>query len=104
MSEEFKRVIVCRSANELLAPGASLGYECSICKEPLQITPSGRATLEANQGSELLCNPCGLLYVHLAEGVGKLAGTEISPAAQEQLDRGNSSPLADFMRRRRRAS
>lgn len=100
MSNKFKRVIVCRSANESLAPGATVGYECSICKEPLQITPSGRTTLEGDSTSELLCNDCGLLYVNIAESAGRLAWTEVGPAAKEQLSAGNNSPLADFMRRR----
>jgi len=95
----FQMVIVCRSAKESLSPGALLGFECAICNEPLQITPDGKACYESMGGAELLCNPCGLLYVQIADESGRLAGTALSQTAKTQLDKGNDSRLAHWIRR-----
>jgi hypothetical protein len=101
VSDKFQKVIVCRSARESRTPGALVGYECAICQEPLQITPSGKATLESSgPGTDTLCNECGLLYAQIADGAGRLAATEMGPEAKAQLDRGNESGLAHWIRKR----
>lgn len=99
MSTNFQMVIVCRSAKESLAPGAALGYQCAICQEPLQLTPGGKEHLESTAGAELLCNPCGLLYVQIADETGHQVENQMSPHAKAQLDEGNSSGLAQWIRK-----
>lgn len=104
MSDKCDYVIVCRSAppKEAILPGAHLGHDCSICLEPLQLTDGALKQLEARPDARLLCNPCGLLFVHLAEDSGHEMELRQSPAARTQLDHGNDSPLADWVRRRAR--
>lgn len=100
MSEEFDRVIICRIVKDGLTPGAQIGYPCSICQEPLQVTSGGLGTLRQYPGSTLVCNECGLLYVTIAESADKIARTELSPEAKSQLAAGNKSPLARWLRKR----
>jgi hypothetical protein len=95
---EFDRVIICRAVKDGLTPGAQTGYECSICKEPLQVTPGGLGTLRLYPDSALLCNDCGLLYVHMADE--QIERTEMSPEAKRQMAAGNNSPLARWARKR----
>jgi hypothetical protein len=100
MSKEFQRVIICRPVKDGMRPGSQTGYECSICQEALQVSPGGLGTLRQYPGSELLCNECGLLYVHLAESADGIERTEMSPEAESQLALGNKSPLARWIRKR----
>ena|ERR1700685_4319632 len=100
MSQQWERVIICRAVSDGLTPGSETGFVCSMCQEPLQVTPQGLAILRTH-GGELLCNPCGLLYVHVADE--EIARTELSPAAKTQLDAGNKSPLANWTRNHRRS-
>ncbi len=102
MRPQLHRVIICRSAptRESLLPGARLGYNCVICQEPLQLTPHGYERLKSNPGTDLLCNECGLLYVQMAERSGHEIESHQGPVAQAQLDQGNDSPLANWVRRR----
>jgi RNase P subunit RPR2 len=81
MSEE-KPVgfIVCRKGSDPLKPGYMRGFECKICKKPLQVSPSGRAEMErqAALGRAMikLCNACGF---EMAERLHK-AGKELEVA------------------------
>ena len=95
----FQMVIVCRSAKESLSPGALLGFHCAICSEPLQLTPSGKERYESTEGASLLCNPCGLLYVYIADETNHGVETQLSPHAKSQLDQGNDSGLAHWIRK-----
>ena len=99
MTEGLQITMICRSSDEPLNPGARAGYVCSICGARLQVTQDGRERMAHTPDVILLCNPCGLLYVHIAKGAGVLAGTETSPAAKAQLDQGNQSRLANWIRR-----
>ena len=96
MTEEM-RVIICRSAREPLIPGAKLGFECAICQASLQLT-DGALNVLRSDGGRLLCNDCGLLYVHLQED--GITRTEMSLNAKTQLAAGIDSPLANWMRKR----
>jgi hypothetical protein len=98
MSEE--RVIICRGVKDGMKPGSRAGYECAICAEPLLVTSGGLGMLEQYPNSKLLCNECGLLYLHIAESVDGIERTEISPEARHQLAAGNKSPLARWIRKR----
>lgn len=102
MSDRITRVIICRAAPpiETMTPGSLLGYRCAICQTPLQLTPSGRALVISNPGSKLLCNECGLVVARMAEDSGHDIDAECGPEARHQLDRGNNSPLANWIRRR----
>lgn len=100
MNEEFGRVIICRSVKDGMMPGSQAGYDCSICLEPLQVSSGGLEQIQRYPGSMLLCNECGLLYVHIAESRDGIERTEISPEAKAQIDAGNQSPLARWMKKR----
>lgn len=100
MSEILGRVIICRAVKDGLTPGARIGYACSVCQEPLQLTLGGLGILAEYPDSPLLCNECGFLYVQIAEARGELAGTQQSPQAKAQLDAGNDSVLARWLRKR----
>jgi hypothetical protein len=94
------RVIVCRAVKAGMLPGSRTGYECSICREPLQVSSGGLGTLEQYPRSTLLCTECGLLYVHVADNSGNAMRIEMSPQAKSQLAAGNKSPLARWLRKR----
>jgi hypothetical protein len=97
VSEEEIRVIICRSGNGPLGVGCISGYECAMCKEPLQLTRWGHSML-AKYESLLLCNECGLLYVQI--DANSIAEYKVGPAAKAQVDRGNTSRLAQWVRRK----
>lgn len=97
MSEEI--VIICRACKYGIVPGAAIGFSCSICLEPLQMTKDGGLErFRENPDATLLCNDCGLLYVHMAES--QIGSYEMSPHAKAQMDSGDRSPLARFLRKR----
>jgi hypothetical protein len=81
MSEEKPiGFIVCRKGSDPLKPGYVRGYECKICKKPLQVSPSGLTEMarQATLGRSMimLCNPCGF---EMAERLHK-AGQELDVA------------------------
>ena len=97
MSEAM--VIICRSCKYGIVSGAATGFSCSICEEPLQMTQDGGLEqFRQNPDARLLCNDCGLLYVHLAEA--EIDHYEMSPHAKAQMKSGDNSPLARFLRKR----
>lgn len=97
MSEEI--VIICRACKYGIVPDAEIGFSCSICREPLQMTrDGGLEQFRKNPDATLLCNDCGLLYVNIAES--KIERYEMSPHAKAQMDSGDRSPLARFLRKR----
>ena len=97
MSEEI--VIICCACKYGIVPGAATGFACSICLEPLQLTPDGGLEqFRKHPDAALLCNDCGLLYVYMAES--QIESYEMSPHAKAQLASGDRSPLARFLRKR----
>lgn len=54
MSEILGRVIICRAVKDGLTPGARIGYACSVCQEPLQLTLGGLGILAEYPDSPLL--------------------------------------------------
>ena len=97
---EQSAVIICRAVKTGITPGAQTGFECSICSEPIALTEGGLRTRERYPNSELICNDCGIVYVQMAEAQDAIGRLEMSPEAKKQLDKGNKSPLAQWMRRR----
>jgi hypothetical protein len=100
MSGEEVRVIICRAVKTGITPGSRMGFVCSICAEPMAVTTGGLETFRRYPESKLICNDCGLLYMQIVEARDQLERVEISPEAKAQLDAGNKSPLARWMRRR----
>lgn len=94
------RVIICRAVKTGITPGSREGFECSICSEPIALTTGGLETFRCYPASKLICNDCGLVWVQIAEAKDELERVEISPEAKKQLDAGNKSPLARWMRKR----
>jgi hypothetical protein len=75
------KIVMCRSAEGTLEPGAWTGYQCRVCKKELQVTPTGR--LQLDEGGIPVCARCGMEFV---KGAGeRLAGVVINPAAQRNI-------------------
>lgn len=52
-------LVVCRRASDPLTRGSVTGFQCTVCKEELAVTPTGIAFLKRANGIAL-CNSCGL--------------------------------------------
>ena len=87
------QLFVCRSAHESLTPGATLGYKCAICSEPLQV--SERMQSAANDPeTRLFCNPCGLSLIKQLDVKPKIRLTE---TAREQLEKNGPGMQANAL-------
>jgi hypothetical protein len=97
-----RQLAACRSASEPLTPGNKLGYQCSVCDEPLQVTAKVAPLLDAGEW-EPVCNRCGMALAQLAEAThGESAvQVKVGDRARQQLEYLKDNPYADFMRQRK---
>jgi transcription elongation factor Elf1 len=81
MSEEKPQgFVVCRRGSDPLKPGYVRGYECAICKKPLQVSPTAIARLkETDIKVLLLCNPCGFEMVERLNEAGQPLDVQYTP-------------------------
>lgn len=93
-------VIVCRAVKDGLKDGYTVGHNCCYCAEPVQISSGGITQLQEHPAARVLCNPCGLRYNSVLEAIGGNVSFKLSHEAKRELDAGNNSPLADWLRRR----
>jgi hypothetical protein len=72
MSEDKpKGFVVCRQASDPLKPNYVRGvYDCSICKKPLQVSPTAIDALRKHN-MLTLCNACGFAMVKRLEEAGQ---------------------------------
>lgn len=58
-------IVVSRKASDYLKPGNVTGYQCHICSEELQVSPTGVGALA--KGAIPLCNSCGFALKEFLE-------------------------------------
>jgi hypothetical protein len=92
-------LMVCRSGDEPLGPDCRAGFQCAVCGQHLQVTPKGLERIKTESDLSLLCCACGLEYAELATQFGLLDHVESHPEALAQLERGNKTAMADWMRK-----
>lgn len=78
MSDKPEGFVVCRQGSDPLKPDYVRGYECAICKKPLQVSPSAIAAMKERK-LITLCNPCGYDMVEKLNTAGKPLELAYSP-------------------------
>lgn len=78
-------VVICKKVTQPLTPGFLAGDFCSVCKEQLQASPTGRVAIEG--GGTVFCNAHGFALAHLKQSANELAGTILTPELIQQLER-----------------
>jgi hypothetical protein len=80
MSEDKpKGFVICRRGSDPLKPGYVRGlYECSICKKPLQVSPTAIDSMK-KLNLLTLCNPCGFEMIRKLDDAGQELETIYTP-------------------------
>ena len=83
--DDRPHVVILRRARDPLLQDYRLGYNCSVCQEPLQVSPAGVQAIAG--GAVIVCNTCGfeLAQRFLQEDPNHELEVRQSPGALEQL-------------------
>jgi hypothetical protein len=76
---------ICRRASDYLITGFVTGFDCRVCGEPLQVSPTSYERIK--DGSIMpMCNPCGFAMEKRLRDAGACIAKEFSPEAAARLE------------------